>query len=272
MVENIQLHQLLQIAVQAGKEILTIYEKDFEVEWKEDQSPLTIADKKSHETISKGLATFYPEIPILSEEGGKSIPYETRKEWNYLWLVDPLDGTKEFIKKNGEFTVNIALIEEGLPVIGVIYAPVLDIAYFAKKGVGSFKLEQVSTFSLTNNDELINKSVKLPLDIEKDKVYVVASRSHLSPETEEYINQIKELHGDIDITSAGSSLKLCLVAEGKADVYPRFAPTMEWDTAAGQAIVEQAGGTVMTPEGKEFTYNKEDLINSWFIVKNVQFI
>ncbi|MDQ0162537.1 3'(2'),5'-bisphosphate nucleotidase CysQ [Aeribacillus alveayuensis] len=267
MLENIQLIDLLKISLDAGKEILQVYANDFDVESKEDQSPLTLADKKSHETIVKGLSSLYPDIPVLSEEG-KSIPYDTRKEWDYLWLVDPLDGTKEFIKRNGEFTVNIALIEEGKPVVGMIYAPVLDTAYFAKKDIGSFKLENVSTVEVQDDLALVNVSVRLPLEIKKEKVSVVASRSHLSPETEEYINQIKEKYGEIEITSAGSSLKLCLVAEGKADVYPRFAPTMEWDTAAGQAIVERSDGVVLNIEtGVNLTYNKENLLNSWFIAK-----
>jgi 3'(2'), 5'-bisphosphate nucleotidase len=270
MVENIQLIDLLKISLDAGKEILQVYERDFNVESKEDQSPLTLADKKSHETITKGLSSLYPDIPVLSEEG-KSISYDTRKEWNYLWLVDPLDGTKEFIKKNAEFTVNIALIEEGNPVVGIIYAPVLDTVYFAKKGVGSYKLEKASTAGVQDDSELVSASVRLPLETTKEKVSVVASRSHLSPETEEYINQIKEKYGEVDITSAGSSLKLCLVAEGKADVYPRFAPTMEWDTAAGQAIVEQAIGRVVKEDGEPLTYNKESLLNPWFIAMKKEF-
>ncbi|MFC0297001.1 3'(2'),5'-bisphosphate nucleotidase CysQ [Geobacillus jurassicus] len=271
MMNSIRLVDLLKISLDAGKEILQVYENDFNVESKEDDSPLTLADKKSHETIVKGLSSLYPNIPVLSEEG-KSIPYETRKEWNYFWLVDPLDGTKEFIKKNGEFTVNIALIEAGKPVVGVIYAPVLDTAYFAKKSVGSFKLANASTVEIQDDVELVNASVRLPLETKKEKISVVASRSHLSPETEEYIHQIKEKYGEVDITSAGSSLKFCLVAEGKADVYPRFAPTMEWDTAAGQAIVEQAGGLVFnTKTSEDLTYNKENLLNPWFIVRDTEF-
>ncbi|NNV08173.1 3'(2'),5'-bisphosphate nucleotidase CysQ [Geobacillus sp. C56-T2] len=271
MMDSIQLVDLLKISLDAGKEILQVYENGFDVESKEDHSPLTLADKKSHEAIVKGLSSLYPNIPVLSEEG-KSISYETRKEWNYLWLVDPLDGTKEFIKKNGEFTVNIALIEAGKPVVGIIYAPVLDTAYFAKKGMGSFKLKNASTVEVQDDLELVNASVRLPIEIKKEKISVVASRSHLSPETEEYIHKIKEKYGEVDITSAGSSLKLCLVAEGKADVYPRFAPTMEWDTAAGQAIVEQAGGLVLnTKTNDNLTYNKESLLNPWFIVRNTEF-
>ncbi|WP_457786667.1 3'(2'),5'-bisphosphate nucleotidase CysQ [Geobacillus sp. Geo 8.1] len=270
MVNNIQLIDLLKISLDAGKEILQVYENDFNVESKEDDSPLTLADKKSHETIVKGLSSLYPNIPVLSEEG-KSIPYETRKEWNYFWLVDPLDGTKEFIKKNGEFTVNIALIEAGKPVVGVIYAPVLDTAYFAKKSVGSFKLANASTVEIQDDVELVNASVRLPLETKKEKISVVASRSHLSPETEEYIHKIKEKYGEVDITSAGSSLKFCLVAEGKADVYPRFAPTMEWDTAAGQAIVEQAGGIVVKIDREPLAYNKENLLNPWFVVEKIRF-
>ncbi|WAA09719.1 3'(2'),5'-bisphosphate nucleotidase CysQ [Fervidibacillus albus] len=271
MLEHIQLIDLLKISLVAGKEILQVYENDFDVESKEDQSPLTLADKKSHELIVEELGSLYSDIPVLSEEG-KFIPYDIRKEWNNLWLVDPLDGTKEFIKKNGEFTVNIALISGGNPVVGMIYAPVLDTAYFAKKGVGSFKLEKASAVEVQDDGELVNSSVKLPQLTKREKVSVVASRSHLSSETEEYINQIKEKYGEVKITSAGSSLKLCLVAEGIADVYPRFAPTMEWDTAAGQAIVEQTNGRVVKDDGEPLTYNKENLLNPWFIAMKKDFL
>jgi len=236
------------------------------VETKEDQSPLTLADKRSNEEIIQQLTQLYPHIPVLSEEV-EAVDYQERKKWDCLWIVDPLDGTKEFVKRNGEFTVNIALVCKGKPVIGVIYAPVLDRLYFAKKGVGSFKLEQAKSVNKMKNDhELLKAALQLPYHDNQDKKVVVASRSHMSPETVEYVNQVKEKYGEAEVTSIGSSLKLCLVAEGKADVYPRFAPTMEWDTAAGQAIVEQSGGKVVKPEDNQpLIYNKENLLNPWFI-------
>ncbi|WP_078430420.1 3'(2'),5'-bisphosphate nucleotidase CysQ [Alkalihalobacterium alkalinitrilicum] len=267
MVGNIKLHEIINIAIKAGNRILEIYQTvDFEVQTKQDDSPLTIADKKSNEVITKELTTLYPEIPILSEEG-IHLSYEERKMWEYLWLVDPLDGTKEFIKKNGEFTVNIALIEKEKPVLGVIYAPVLDTVYFSKEGVGSFKLEKVSEYLKTGRD-LIELANRLPLNVEKENTKVIASRSHMSKETKEYVNVLKKKVGEVDIISIGSSLKLCKVAEGEADIYPRFAPTMEWDTAAGQAIVEHSGGKVIHTDSEEsLRYNKENLFNPWFIAK-----
>ncbi|MFB9986799.1 3'(2'),5'-bisphosphate nucleotidase CysQ [Bacillus benzoevorans] len=266
MYENIKLTDLVQISMAAGERILEVYGSDFEVENKEDNSPLTLADKRSNAEIIQQLNHFYPHIPVLSEEV-KAVDYQERKQWDCLWIVDPLDGTKEFVKRNGEFTVNIALVCKGTPVIGVIYAPVLDRLYFAKKGVGAFKLEQAKNFNKMNNDnELLEAALRLPYLDNKDKKYVVASRSHMSPETEAYVNRVKEKYGETEVTSIGSSLKLCLVAEGKADVYPRFAPTMEWDTAAGQTIVEQSGGKIVkTADNQPLEYNKENLLNPWFI-------
>jgi len=266
MFENIKLTDLVQISIAAGERILEVYGSDFEVENKEDNSPLTLADKRSNEEIIQQLNRLYPHIPVLSEEV-KAVDYHERKQWDSLWIVDPLDGTKEFVKRNGEFTVNIALVCQGTPVIGVIYAPVLDRLYFAKKVVGAFKLEQAKNFNKMNSDnELLEAALRLPYFDNKDKKYVVASRSHMSPETEAYVNGVKKKYGEAEVTSIGSSLKLCLVAEGKADVYPRFAPTMEWDTAAGQAIVEQSGGTmVKTTDNQSLQYNKENLLNPWFI-------
>ncbi|WP_307794896.1 3'(2'),5'-bisphosphate nucleotidase CysQ [Alkalihalobacillus sp. BA299] len=256
---------ILNIAVEAGKDILSVYETDFSVENKQDDSPLTLADRKSHIKIVEGLEQHYPNIPILSEEG-KHQSYSERKEWDYAWVVDPLDGTKEFVKRNGEFTVNIALIKDGTPILGVIYAPVLDVAYVGEQGQGAYKVENVLE-KVNKQIPLEDIGIALPIKEERDYCSVVASRSHLSKETEEYIETLKEKHGKVELTSAGSSLKLCLVAEGKADVYPRFAPTMEWDTAAGQAVVECAGGKVVTTDTNEpLKYNKENLLNPWFIV------
>lgn len=272
MLDNVSINSILTISYKAGQEIIEVYHSEFAVENKEDKSPLTLADKKSHEMIESELKKQYPDIPILSEEG-KSIPYEERAKWEYFWLVDPLDGTKEFVKRNGEFTVNIALIHNGYPVLGVIYAPILDTVYVAKQNVGSYKLTDVKEhLNYKKDEQLLNVANKLPNVRNNEKKSVVASRSHMSKETEEYIEKIKNTFGEIDITSAGSSLKLCLVAEGAADVYPRFAPTMEWDTGAGQAIVEQAGGSVLNTETNErLQYNKENLLNPWFIVKKQDF-
>lgn len=257
-------------ALRAGEKILSIYndpKSDFEIERKADNSPLTIADRKAHETIAMILNK--TPFPVLSEEG-KHLDYEVRKGWNTLWIVDPLDGTKEFIKRNGEFTVNIALVYEGIPVLGVIYLPVKQELYFAEESLGAYKLSGITALDDSASlDKLIASSVRLPgKDSRKDHFVIVASRSHLTPETETYINEMKRKHADVELISSGSSIKICLVAEGKADVYPRFASTMEWDTAAGHAIARAAGMEVYQA-GEEWPlqYNKEDLLNPWFIVE-----
>lgn len=259
----------MKIAVKAGWEILDVYDSgDFEIELKQDKSPLTVADKKSHRVIVEGLTKLNEGIPVLSEEG-KHRPYGERKSWEYVWVVDPLDGTKEFIRRNGEFTVNIALVHRGVPVLGVIYAPVLDVIYYAAVGIGSFKVEEARKHM---SGDVYAGAVRLPIDTRGDTVYVVASRSHMSLETEEYVNEVRQKYGRVDIKSSGSSLKLCLVAEGKADVYPRFASTMEWDTCAGQVVVEQSGGKVVQVDsGARLTYNKENLLNPWFVAKQGDF-
>ena len=259
----------IRAAIEAGAKIMSVYtdpDADFEIEKKADNSPLTIADKKSHETISGILSG--TDIPILSEEG-KKIPYETRREWNELWIVDPLDGTKEFIKKNGEFTVNIAYVKDGIPQAGVIYIPVREELYIGDCEYGAFKLENIKSISEEEDfNSLISRASKLPVNEERKDFVVVASRSHLSAETEEFIEKMKGLYKSIETISKGSSLKLCLIAEGKADIYPRFAPTMEWDTAAGHAIIKAAGKEVYhTDEVTPLRYNKEDLLNPWFIAK-----
>jgi|ERR1017187_2117025 3'(2'), 5'-bisphosphate nucleotidase len=276
MTLDLFLYVAIQAAIKAGEEIMPIYNSEILVELKEDNSPLTLADKKSNEIITEYLKE--TPYPILSEEG-KSIPYNERKNWERFWLIDPLDGTKEFIKRNGEFTVNIALIENGIPIIGVIYVPVTDCLYFASKERGSFIVNDHNLdfeFDLQINDPdksnemsiAKHSGIKLPLKNNKRPFTVVASRSHLTPETETFINNLKEKHGEVEMISSGSSLKLCLVAEGKADVYPRLAPTMEWDTAAGQAIAECAGKQVLDYNTKlPLTYNKENLLNPSFIVQ-----
>ncbi len=261
------MHNLINVsveaAIEAGKKILEVYQHDFAVETKSDSSPLTEADRRAHHTIKNILQQ--TGIPVLSEEG-KQMPYEERKKWNEFWLVDPLDGTKEFIKKNGEFTVNIALIKNGTPVMGVVYVPVTGVVYVASEERGSF------SFNTNNNGkaiaEMIKDAVKLPLAVEPKMYTIVASRSHSSPETEAFIEERKKIHGNVNLISAGSSLKLCLVAEGKAQVYPRLAPTMEWDTAAGHAIAKFAGCKVYNYESNdELKYNKENLLNPWFVVE-----
>ena len=261
-------NNLLEIAInaalEAGKRIMEIYNsEDFSIEYKKDNSPLTKADIAAHEIIQKRLEQ--TSIPILSEEG-KEIAHSTRISWNRLWIVDPIDGTKEFIKRNGEFTVNIALIENQIPILGVIYVPVLKELYFADKQAGSFKATNIDFSSLFT--QIIEKSIKLPKQTNRTKFTVVASRSHLSQETIEFVNDLEVIHGSIDTISKGSSLKLCMVAEGLADCYPRFSPTMEWDTAAGHAICKYAGLELIDFKTKtEMLYNRIDLLNNWFIVK-----
>ncbi|AKG03794.1 3'(2'),5'-bisphosphate nucleotidase [Salimicrobium jeotgali] len=255
------MEQAVAAALKAGQEIMKIYEsEDFDVETKEDDSPLTRADRAAHGIIVKKLEEGEDSLPILSEEGS-SISYEERKEWGEFWLVDPLDGTKEFLKKNGEFTVNIARIRDGKPVFGVVYAPALEDLYVAVEGKGAFKLTSVL------RPEWEKKATVLPaLPAAGDTARIVASRSHMSEDTKEFIGDLEMTYDSVETVSAGSSLKFCLVAEGVADYYPRYAPTMEWDTAAGQAIVELAGGSVGVANSiHSLTYNKEDLHNPWFL-------
>ncbi|KHE91989.1 MAG: 3'(2'),5'-bisphosphate nucleotidase CysQ [Candidatus Scalindua rubra] len=264
-------------AKRAGEAILDVYDSDFEVEQKDDKSPLTLADKRSHEIIENVLkqtiSVTNSTVPILSEEG-RETPYDERKKWEYFWLVDPLDGTKEFVKKNGEFTVNIALIHKHKPVLGIIYIPVKDVFYFAAMNIGAYKLEnsEILTDDLSI-EELIDKSQRLPLSKNnKTSLTVIGSRSHTSEEFSEFVKRLNEKYGNVEFVSSGSSLKLCLVAEGKADVYPRFGPTMEWDTAAGQAIAEQAKCTVINMQTNEpLNYNKSNLLNPFFIVSRQGF-
>ena len=255
---EIDIQKIIDIARKAGQEIMTIYDQDFSVELKGDNSPLTQADQKSNALIVSELKNIYPDIPIISEET-KLTPYEERKSWKQYWLVDPLDGTKEFIKKNGEFTVNIALMSDGQPVLGVVYAPAKNMMWYGVKGEGSFIVNgDGSTVPLKKGKNWRNLN----------KVNVVASRSHLSDETLEFVEELKKEGKSVDFVSSGSSLKFCLVAEGKADVYPRFGPTMEWDTAAGQAVIELAGGRVLNWEtNRRLEYNKENLLNPFFIVE-----
>jgi len=254
----------INASIEAGDGILKVYDTEFTVEEKEDKTPLTMADKVSHAIIFRHLKT--TDLPILSEEG-RSILYDERSQWEDFWMVDPLDGTKEFVKRNGEFTVNIALISGNKPVLGVIFVPVQNLLYFGAIGIGAYRISSVGLEDLSI-ESLLKESDSLPQEKNTDTYTVVCSRSHLSSETEEFVNELKKEHSDLEFASKGSSLKLCLIAEGAADIYPRFAPTMEWDTAAGQAIVEAAGGTVIqVKSGKAVVYNKEDLLNPWFIAK-----
>lgn len=258
------LNTAITAAIEAGKVILEVYHSgEFDVEIKGDDSPLTKADKASHNTIMSFLTK--TNIPVLSEEG-KAIPYEERKDWSQLWIVDPIDGTKEFIKRNGEFTVNIALIENQKTLIGVIFVPVTGELYFSTKEMGAFKV--AVNIENYNIETAISNGHKLPFQRKENIFTVVASRSHMSPETEEYVQQMRDIHGEVNLISKGSSLKLCIVAEGAANCYPRFAPTMEWDTAAGQAICEHAGFQVIDWKTKaSMVYNRENLLNNWFLVK-----
>jgi 3'(2'), 5'-bisphosphate nucleotidase len=247
--------ELLQLAIQASevacKEILEVYNSgDFQTESKGDNSPLTLADKKAHNVIAFLLQS--SNLPILSEEG-RNIPYEERKQWKRFWMVDPLDGTKEFLKRNGEFTVNIALIENQEPVMGVVAIPVSGDVFYSQKGSGVFVKRDVNTSALPKRS---------PIDLKKSGLRVVASRSHMSEETQAFIQSLSEPV----LVSQGSSLKFMLLAEGKADVYPRFAPTMEWDTAAAHAIANEAGISVFQKDTNiPLVYNKPDLLNPHFI-------
>lgn len=253
-----------QAALEAGIAIMEIYNSgEFEVEIKGDKSPLTRADKASHNVIMSFLTK--TKIPVLSEEGIQ-IPYAERSNWNRLWIVDPIDGTKEFIKRNGEFTINIALIEGQRPVIGVILVPATGILYFSHTEMGAYKVAvDLENF---NVETLISNAQKLPFQREDKTFTIVASRSHMSNETENFVNEMRKIHGLVNLISKGSSLKLCMVAEGKADCYPRYAPTMEWDTAAGQAICEHAGFKVIDHlTKKSMLYNRKNLLNNWFTVK-----
>lgn len=245
--KNIDIEEINQLALRAGKAIMEVYGDPQEPEFKSDGSPLTVADKLSHDIIMQGLKSKYPDIPIISEEG-EQVPYEERKDWKYFWLVDPLDGTKEFIKRNGEFTVNIALVESGRPVLGVIFAPALDVLYYADQNGVSRQLGNG-----TPTDMHVDSAAR-------ENLTAVGSRSHASEEEERFLSQFPIANK----LSAGSSLKFCMIAEGKAHVYYRHGPTMEWDTAAGQAILVRAGGAVHCGNAP-LKYNKESLKNDGFV-------
>ena len=294
----------IRASLQAGSAIIDIYESadDLEIQEKDDDSPLTRADRAAHDVISNILMEASSSVtPHLLSEEGKSIPYEERKNWEYFWLVDPLDGTKEFINRNGEFTVNIALIHKDTPVVGVVYVPVKQTLYFAAKGVGGYKLVDSEWLMVDGDvvdsdwflvdgsnsiDEVINRSASLPIEktikqqlstnnhipstINHPPITIIASRSHMKEETTQFIDDMKKRYEHVELVSAGSSLKLCMVAEGTADIYPRLGPTMEWDTAAAHAVVQYAGARIYTYPGQDrLVYNMQDLLNPYFVVSGL---
>jgi 3'(2'), 5'-bisphosphate nucleotidase len=256
----------LQTAFQAGKAIMDIYRQPFEVELKSDNSPLTIADKTAHIIITEGLSD--TGLPILSEEGAQT-SYDIRKNWKEFWLVDPLDGTKEFIKKNGDFTVNIALISNRQPTFGVVYVPVQGLLYWGSKS-GSYRLDmnKIQNIDFENIHTLETLAELLPGISRPEGYLVLGSRSHMNVETQLFISDLKITHPELSFISRGSSLKFCLLAEGGADIYPRFGPTMEWDTAAGHAVARFAGCSVTQVVNElPVEYNKPSLLNPYFIAK-----
>lgn len=242
----------IKLSREAGRAIMDIYnEGDISFSSKSDNSPLTLADIASNRVLMDGLSR--TALPVLSEEN-KEVPYEVRKDWKEFWLIDPLDGTKEFIKRNGEFTVNIALIKDNRPVLGVIYVPAKDILYYGIKGEGSWKVENDKKKRLICSNT-IDKGLR-----------IIGSRSHFSKDTEDFLKRLSRYFRGMSFVQAGSSLKFCLLAEGVADIYPRFGPTMEWDTGAGQLILEESGGKVLDAHSlKPLMYNKRDLTNPYFI-------
>ncbi|MDC8000242.1 3'(2'),5'-bisphosphate nucleotidase CysQ [Aequorivita todarodis] len=253
----------IKAALEAGAEILKVYETNFNVETKDDNSPLTQADKNANAVINRYLKT--TGIPIISEEN-RQLEFSERKDWTRCWIVDPLDGTKEFIKRNGEFTVNIALVDNGKPVLGVIYVPVSKELYFTAKD-GNVSKKIVVSPEAISVEEIIEKAVTIGPSAITSAVKIVGSRSHLNEDTKNFISEI-EKGNKVEIVSKGSSLKFCLVAEGLAHIYPRYAPTMEWDTAAGHAICNAAGVAVIDQTtGKPMQYNKPNLLNNYFVAK-----
>ncbi|MDM5087280.1 3'(2'),5'-bisphosphate nucleotidase CysQ [Aeromonas rivipollensis] len=243
--------ELEPIARAAGDAILTIYRQPFAVEYKQDESPLTAADQGAHEVIVQALARLTPDIPALSEESDAET-MQARLGWSRYWLVDPLDGTKEFVSRNGEFTVNIALIDHGSPVWGLVYAPVLDKLWYGGKGVGAWRVADGTHKAIQTRPHEAGQAWR-----------VVGSRNHLSQETLDYLAPF----GEIELVSMGSSLKFCIIAEGGAELYPRLAPTCEWDTAAAQAVLEGAGGSVTQLDGTALAYNKPNILNPWFVAR-----
>lgn len=259
--------QAIEASLAAGEKILEVYRgRNFKIRLKRDLSPVTLADRLAHEVILRMLTS--TGLPILSEEG-RIIPFEERQLWQRFWLVDPLDGTKEFIGRNDEFTVNIALVEDGVPVGGVVYAPVTGDCYYAHSALGAFRWHGVPGMSI---GDITDESRRIPQVSSGGMRYrVIGSRSHMNRETKSFITRHLQGYPDHETVTRGSSLKLCMIAEGSADLYPRFSPTMEWDTAAGHAIITVSGGTVMQADGSgPLRYNKPDLLNPSFIATAAQ--
>jgi 3'(2'), 5'-bisphosphate nucleotidase len=252
-IPNHWLDEVAAIGEAAGKRILEVYQRPFDVQHKDDGSPLTEADRAAHELILARLRVLAPDLPVLSEESA-TIEYRVRSGWTRFWLVDPLDGTREFVKRNGEFTVNIALIDDGRPVLGVVHVPVTGVTYLGLRGVGAWKIEGGT-----------RQAIRVRM-YRGGRATVVASRSHRGEAVDRFLARLEAREGVYDTASYGSSLKLCLVAEGAADIYPRLGPTSEWDTAAAQCVVEAAGGRVINLDGMPLHYNKPDILNPWFLV------
>ncbi len=254
-----ELEPVISIAKRAGSAIMEVYSRAFKVRRKADDSPLTEADTAAHRIIAEGLRSAYPRIPLLSEESPDLAAYSARRQWERYWLVDPLDGTKEFVKRNGQFTVNVALVERGVPAAGVVFAPAREWMYWGAVGSGAFKA--------VGSDSA--KPIRCGPMPATGRLRVVGSRTHLTDETRAYVDGLRASYSEISFLAMGSSLKICLVAEGAADLYPRLAPTMEWDTAAAHAILRAAGGRLIDyAEGSEVRYNKEDLRNGWFVAES----
>lgn len=250
------IHDVAEIAEEAGEATLEYYE-EAEAQYKDDESPLTEADLEANRIIEEGLGELDPDFPVISEES--EIPdYEERRDWDPFWVVDPLDGTKEFLKQNDEFTVNIGLVDEGRPTLGVVRAPALDLTYFAAAGTGAFK-------RVGDGDvEMLEAATEVP-----ETVTVVVSRSHIRDATEAFVDRLREDY-EVELFPKGSSLKMCMVAEDSAQIYPRLGPTMEWDTAAAHAVVDHAGAAIERPDGETLAYNKEDLLNPNYVVYSVK--
>jgi 3'(2'), 5'-bisphosphate nucleotidase len=274
MISQPELKHLLLVAINsalnAGSLIMDVYSSDdFQVNLKSDATPLTLADRKAHLAINDALMK--TRIPVMSEEG-RGLLYEEREGWEYFWLVDPLDGTKEFIKRNGEFTVNIALIYNNYPIAGVVFVPTSKQLYYSLQGNGAYKVDCTNCISkeIKEFETLLNCSYSLPSTFDLPEFTIAISRSHQSKQTQEFIENLKKKHQKVNVIAKGSSLKICMVAEGIANIYPRFGVTTEWDTAAAQAIAEEAGCQVLSMEdGKRLKYNKENTGNPWFIVKRL---
>jgi 3''(2''),5''-bisphosphate nucleotidase, bacterial len=255
-IHGIELADVVAIALEAGDAVMDVYKTEFDVTLKQDNSPLTSADLKSNQIIKDGLNDLNVEIPTLSEES-RLVEFETRSKWGLLWIVDPLDGTKEFVNRTDEFTVNIALVEDGKPVLGVVHAPALGLTYCAVKGQGAYKIKAGGS-----PERLPGK----PKEAETNRVRVVGSRSHHSEAMTAFIEELSQQASDIEFVRSGSALKFCLVADQTADIYPRLAPTSEWDTAAGHIVAIECGRRVWNYETKEeLIYNKENILNPWFI-------